>query len=150
MKALGIVGIAMVFIGAASMDSEGIGLVIAITLMVSGMAFCTICGIAMTEPDDDVDKLIGERKRMKIKDKDWKQVSKTVYTDAPPCLRQEIEYKNRKYPDWVIMAKKYIVLHASGKGHRTVTEYIAEDPSGDYPFYKLKDAQEFIEKTAGV
>lgn len=58
MKALGIVGIAMVFIGAASMDSEGIGLVIAITLMVSGMAFCTICGIAMTEPDDDVDKLI--------------------------------------------------------------------------------------------
>lgn len=87
---------------------------------------------------------------MKIKDRDWKQVSKTVYTDAPPCLRQEIEYKNRKYHDWVIMAKKYVKTRANGEGYWAITDYIAEGPSGDYTFYKLKDAQEFIEKTAGV
>lgn len=60
MKVLGAVGVLLFFVGTASIDSEGIGLVIAIMMMVAGMALCTISLDSMVEPDDDVDKLIGE------------------------------------------------------------------------------------------
>ncbi|SDZ88434.1 hypothetical protein SAMN02745687_00941 [Lachnospiraceae bacterium NK3A20] len=58
MKVLGAVGVLLFFVGAAAIDSEGVGLAIAILMMVAGMALCTICGIAMTEPDDEIDNLL--------------------------------------------------------------------------------------------
>jgi hypothetical protein len=58
MGILGGVGILLFLVGAAAIDSEGIGLLIAIAMMVAGMALCTISIDSMVEPDDDVDDLI--------------------------------------------------------------------------------------------
>jgi hypothetical protein len=58
MKIIGGIGIALFVLGASAMDSEGIGLVIAVAMMVAGMAMCTIFAGSIVDHDDEIDNLL--------------------------------------------------------------------------------------------